>query len=42
MFDKNINFNSESAKKPKIYELLLLTPTFSPKYENNHPSEEIN
>ena len=37
--NKNINFSTESTKKPTIYDLLFLVATYFPKNDNKHPSE---
>ena len=39
MFNKNINFSIESAKKTTIYNLLFLTELYSSKNDNKQPSE---
>ena len=37
-----LNFSAESAKKTRIYNLLFLIATYSPKNDNKHPSETRN
>ena len=39
MFNKHINFSTESAKKTTIYNLLFLIALYSPKNDNKQPSE---
>ena len=34
-----LNFSTESAKKPTIYDLLFLIAIYSPKNDSKHPSE---
>ena len=42
VFNKNINFSTESVKKTKMYNFLFFTATYSPKNDNKHPSEMKN
>ena len=37
-----LNFSTESVKKPRIYDLLFLIATCSPKNDSKHPSEMRN
>ena len=37
-----LNFSTESAKKPTIYDLLFLIAIYAPKNDNKHPSEMRN
>ena len=39
VFNKNINFSTESTDKPKIYDLLFLIAIYSSKNDNKYPSE---
>ena len=39
VFNKNINFSTESTDKPKIYDLLFLIAIYPSKNDNKHPSE---
>ena len=42
VFNKIINFITESVKKPTIYDLLFLSGIYSPKNINKYPSEMKN